>query len=247
MIEKYVVSDCPPLMIEIHEFGGRVADRVEEAGEQSPLLGAYGAVGHGDGHGRLDDTDGQQSPQCAVADPGQVGAVAHVSKRGGNPAGGRAHQELCTGGVDIPGELSSIEAGVGQQEHRAVQCTQQAFRIGEFAGALGAERGGHHGTAAAFDQDHEPQQRVAELPMVAGPFRVAPGECRLVGCVQQGPVDGHRAQSAPEGTGLAAMGDGSGQGLEQTPQRSGPYPPPGPRQRRDRRPHQSQPLQPGHY
>jgi hypothetical protein len=207
-----------------------VGGRVEEAGEQAPLLGAYGAVGQGDGHGCLDDADGQQDGQDAVADPGQVGAVAQVLEGGGYPAGGGAHQELRAGGLDIPDELGSIEAGIGQQEHRAVQHIQQAACVGEFAVALGAERGGQHGTGATLDQDHESQQRVTELHALAHSLEIAPGERLLIGHVQQSAVHGHGPQAPVERTGLPEVGDGPGEDLEQPPQRCCPDPPPSPGQ-----------------
>ncbi|MCT9114430.1 hypothetical protein N4G69_55135, partial [Streptomyces mirabilis] len=51
--------------------------------------------------GRLDDADGQQDGQDAVADSGQAGAVAHVPEGGGYPAGGGADQELGAGAAPI--------------------------------------------------------------------------------------------------------------------------------------------------
>ncbi|MGW2512284.1 hypothetical protein ACWC0A_23385 [Streptomyces scopuliridis] len=44
-----------------------------------------------------------------------------VPEGGGCPAGGGVYRELGAGGLDIPGEFVRIEAGIGQQEHRAVQ------------------------------------------------------------------------------------------------------------------------------
>ena len=99
---------------------------------------------------------------------------------------------------------------------------QQEPHVGELTVALGSERGGQVRAGAALDQDHEPQQRVAELQPVTHPLGVAPGDRLLVRRVQQGPVDRPGPQAPPEGAGLAAVGDGPGKDLEQVPQRGRP-------------------------
>jgi hypothetical protein len=117
--------------------------------------------------------------------------------------------------------------------------------VGQFAGGLRAERGGRHGAGAALDEDQQSQQRVAQLQPLALAFGVAPGDRVLVGHVQAGAVDGHGAQAPVEHAGLPAKADRPGRRFEQPPQRRGPNPAAGPRQRGHRGTRERQPAQPG--
>jgi hypothetical protein len=70
------------------------------------------------------------------------------------------------------------------------------IRTGSNVGRIRAERGGEQCAGAALDDDVQAQQRVAEFSMVAGSFRVAVGDLRLVRHVQGGAVDGNGPQTA---------------------------------------------------
>ncbi|MCX4429478.1 hypothetical protein OG991_60930 [Streptomyces mirabilis] len=154
-----------------------------------------------------------------VAEPSQIGAVAQVPEGGGHPTGGGTNEELRTAGLHVAQERSCVEGGIGQQQHGALQSTQQAAGVNEFTIGFGSEGGGQDRTGAALDHNQQPQQRVAELHALPAAFGIAPGDSLVVGHVQQGAVHGHSAQAPVERAGLAAVGEGSGQRLEQAPQR----------------------------
>jgi hypothetical protein len=94
---------------------------VVQQGRDQPVAVVHtAAVGAGDGQFRVDDAYGQS------LQVGQEGAVGQVGQHRW-PAGGlAAHQEPCSGRVDLGEERGGVEGPVEQNNHVGLEQAQQA-------------------------------------------------------------------------------------------------------------------------
>lgn len=94
---------------------------------------------------------------------------------------------------DQPPRLVPHDA-VGEGDGDPGPGSQQAPRVGQFTFVLGTEAGGQHHPGAALDHYPQTQQRGAQLQRIPHALRVTPGDLLVVGRVQVGALQRHRAQ-----------------------------------------------------
>jgi site-specific DNA recombinase len=186
--------DLPPLVVELDQFDGWVAAVVEQGGDQPVAAGVLGAAAKCGGDLGVEHAQGERPAA------GEPGAVWQAASGWQSAAVLAPDEQVGAGGGDLVNQAGNGEVAVGQQQHSRPQAAEQAWRIAELAGAVGAEHSAEDGARAAGHHGYQPQHRVPRAAMGAGLPPIAAQVRRAVRHEHGGAIDRAHQQSPPPGS-----------------------------------------------